>query len=110
MRKLFSQFNRRGRDYSSPLRAQTAQHRLTNQGDNSKAQTRRGRPSRGRPSGTQLPHCDPWYIVLTIAFHNGSVYEYADLPEVIYQDLMGSRSKGKFFHEKILDVYAATRV
>jgi hypothetical protein len=53
---------------------------------------------------------DPQGLVLTIAFHNGSVYEYADVPEVIYQDLMGSRSKGKFFHEKILDVYAATRV
>jgi len=52
---------------------------------------------------------DPPRLVLTIAFRNGSVYEYAGVPEGIYRELIEGPSKGKFFHKYILGVYEARR-
>ena len=34
-----------------------------------------------------------------------SVYQYEDVPEDVYEDLMEADSKGGFFHECIRDVY-----
>jgi hypothetical protein len=53
---------------------------------------------------------NPKRLVLTIAFHNRSVYEYYDVPETTYLELLTAASKGRFFHERILGVYAAKRV
>ena len=40
--------------------------------------------------------------VLEVEFQSGNVYQYLDVPEHVYQDLMTSASKGQFFHDNIL--------
>lgn len=39
---------------------------------------------------------------LEVEFQSGKVYQYLDVPEPIYQDLMTASSKGEFFHDNIL--------
>ena len=46
---------------------------------------------------------------LEIEFRNG-VYQYEDVPEDVYEDLMGADSIGGFFHECIRDVYPCSRI
>jgi TIR domain/KTSC domain len=40
---------------------------------------------------------DPDSCVLEIAFHSGSVYRYFDVPECLFQGLLGASSHGRFF-------------
>jgi hypothetical protein len=40
--------------------------------------------------------------VLEVEFQSGNIYQYLDVPEEIYQDLMTADSKGQFFHDNIL--------
>lgn len=47
---------------------------------------------------------------LEIAFHNGGVYHYANVPQQIYQGLMAAGSKGSFFHQNIKDVYPTSKI
>lgn len=44
-------------------------------------------------------------LTLEIAFNRGGVYQYFDVPEILYQEFMRSDSKGKFFHANIKDSY-----
>lgn len=44
---------------------------------------------------------DPFMKVLTVYFWNGSEYEYIDVPEETYQDLVKAESAGKYFHTQI---------
>ena len=46
---------------------------------------------------------------LEIEFRNG-VYQYEDVPEDVYEGLMGADSIGGFFHECIRDVYPCFRI
>lgn len=39
---------------------------------------------------------------LEIEFQSGSVYQYFDVPERIFQGLMTAASKGEYFHDFIL--------
>ena len=48
--------------------------------------------------------------VLYIAFNSGSIYSYAGVPEVIYQNLMTAASHGRYFHANIKGRYAYSRV
>jgi hypothetical protein len=43
--------------------------------------------------------------VLEVEFQSGLVYQYFDVEESTYQDLMTSESKGQFFHDNILKEY-----
>jgi len=40
--------------------------------------------------------------VLEVEFQSGRVYQYLDVPESVYQDLMTASSKGEYFHDNIL--------
>ena len=44
---------------------------------------------------------DPFMSVLSICFNNGGVYEYIDVPEKVYNELIAAPSAGKFFHNNI---------
>lgn len=44
---------------------------------------------------------DPFMEVLTVHFKNGGVYDYLEVPEETYQDLLKAPSSGKFFHINI---------
>jgi hypothetical protein len=46
---------------------------------------------------------------LMIRFRHGGVYEYSGVPPDTYEDLRHSRSKGRFFHERIRDRFRFRR-
>lgn len=46
---------------------------------------------------------------LTLWFHNGGVYSYADVPMSVFNDFIHAESQGKFFHAFIKSSYVATR-
>lgn len=43
--------------------------------------------------------------ILQVEFLNGSVYQYWNVPEFVYQELMQASSKGKYFNSKIAFSY-----
>jgi len=43
--------------------------------------------------------------VLEIEFHHGAVYKYFDVPEKVYEDLMGSPSLGAYFMNELKDKF-----
>lgn len=51
-----------------------------------------------------------WSGTLTIAFHNGGVYEYFNVPHSEYVGLMNASSHGKYFHAHIKNRYAFRRI
>lgn len=52
---------------------------------------------------------DPDTETLEIEFDNG-IYQYQDVPETVYQELMAAESLGLYFVEKIKDQYRFERV
>lgn len=44
---------------------------------------------------------NPLNGTLTIAFRNGSVYEYYNVPQYIFEGLLSAPSKGKYHHRYI---------
>ncbi len=48
-------------------------------------------------------------MTLEVAFRNGTVYQYFDVPESVYQELMRSDSVGKFLNEQIKNSYRYTK-
>lgn len=52
---------------------------------------------------------EPSSSTLEVEFKNG-VYQYYNVPEPIYQQLMASDSKGKFMHAYIKPAYPCSRV
>jgi hypothetical protein len=47
---------------------------------------------------------------LTVEFQKGGIYKYYNLPEDVYLSLLRSQSKGKFFHQNIVNRYKTERV
>ena len=47
---------------------------------------------------------------LEVEFNSGAVWQYYDVPESIYHDLMNSDSLGKFFHSSIKRQYREAQV
>lgn len=48
---------------------------------------------------------EPATMTLEVGFRNGSVYQYLDVPEAVYQEFMRASSKGKFLHANIKNNY-----
>ena len=48
--------------------------------------------------------------ILEIEFHNGSVYQYYEVPSNVYEGLMKAPSHGKFFHAYIRNLYRYRRI
>lgn len=53
---------------------------------------------------------EPTTSTLQIEFHNGSTYEYYDVPEGTYADLIGASSIGSFFHANIRNTYSFQQI
>ena len=53
---------------------------------------------------------DPPTRALEIAFRNGGVYRYADVPAEVHQSLMAAASHGTYFNQNIKDRYAAEKI
>ena len=47
---------------------------------------------------------------LTLHFADGARYHYADVPSLIYKELLHAHSAGKYFHTAIRGVYQATKL
>ncbi|MGL5943020.1 MAG: lysine--tRNA ligase [Waterburya sp.] len=52
---------------------------------------------------------DPARQILRVVFGNGSVYNYADVPETIYQELKETTSVGQYFNSQIRDKFGFDR-
>ena len=48
--------------------------------------------------------------VLEIEFRDGDVYEYRDVPELIFRGLLKAPSKGSFFHRQIESKYRFAQI
>lgn len=53
---------------------------------------------------------DPVGQVLEIEFKDGSVYQYANVPQFIYDQLIASSSIGSFIHNNIKAKYSFIRL
>jgi hypothetical protein len=49
-------------------------------------------------------------LTLEVEFRDGSIYQYFDVPENVYQEFMQASSKGQFLHANIKNNYRYTRV
>lgn len=43
---------------------------------------------------------------LEIEFHSGGIYQYLDVPDSVFSNLMNADSKGKYFHKYVKNVYS----
>lgn len=53
---------------------------------------------------------DPTTMTLEIQFNSGWVYQYFDVPQVIYNGLMSASSHGSYFAAVIKDRFRFSRV
>ncbi len=53
---------------------------------------------------------DSQSLVLEIEFKRGGIYQYYDVPEYLYVELMGAGSKGTFLNENIKSTYNYSQV
>lgn len=44
---------------------------------------------------------DPMQMILEVEFLNGSIYQYYDVPEALYEGIMSASSHGKYLNEYI---------
>jgi hypothetical protein len=48
--------------------------------------------------------------VLEVEFNSGHLYEYADVPEALYQEALGADSVGKFVSSKVIGSFQSKRL
>lgn len=48
---------------------------------------------------------EPATMTLEVAFHNGTIYQYFDVPEALYQELIHAESVGTFLNAQIKNNY-----
>lgn len=49
---------------------------------------------------------DPESQTLEIEFNDGSIYQYNDVPQLIYESLMNAGSHGQYLNQHIKDKYS----
>lgn len=47
--------------------------------------------------------------LMEVQFRNGWIYEYEDVPQKVFRELMSAPSHGKYLKRNIVDVYATRR-
>ena len=53
---------------------------------------------------------DPNTMTVEVEFKNGSVYQYFDVPEAVYRDLMRASSVGTFLNQNIKNSYRYAQI
>lgn len=53
---------------------------------------------------------DPNSETLEVMFNSGAIYQYYNISQIIYDDLMNSSSKGQFLNTYIKNFYPYSRV
>lgn len=49
-------------------------------------------------------------LILEVVFHDGSIYHYFDVPQTIFEQMIGSESVGRFLNEHIKGHYRYSRL
>lgn len=49
------------------------------------------------------------FEILEVEFHNGSIYQFYDVPEIIYTRMMKEKSKSEYFGAHIRNTYPFSR-
>lgn len=47
---------------------------------------------------------------LEVEFHNGGIYQYFQVPEAVYLELMSASSKGSYLHHQIKSRYQYKKI
>ncbi|MEM7735375.1 MAG: KTSC domain-containing protein [Deinococcota bacterium] len=47
---------------------------------------------------------------LEITFNSGGTYQYKNVPESVFRELLDAPSKGKFFHQHIKNIYSFVKL
>lgn len=47
---------------------------------------------------------------LEIEFNSGGIYQYSNVPESVYQQLISATSHGRYFHAYIKDKYPTRKI
>jgi hypothetical protein len=50
------------------------------------------------------------YNILRIVYSSGKIYDYLNVPEELFKEMLKVESKGSFFWRKIKDKYLCSRV
>lgn len=53
---------------------------------------------------------DPTTMTMEVAFTNGTIYQYFDIPEALFQEMLHSESIGKFLNSQIKNSYRYAKV
>ena len=53
---------------------------------------------------------DPNSYTLEIEFMDGRIYQYFDVPEQVYDELLNANSAGQYFHRQVRGVYNYARL
>jgi hypothetical protein len=53
---------------------------------------------------------DPMTMTLEVAYRNGSVYQYYDVPQVLYEELLRADSIGRFLNSQIKNNFRYARL
>lgn len=49
-------------------------------------------------------------LTLEVEFHSGSVYQYFDVPEAVYQEFMAAESTGRYLNRNIKNNYRYAQI
>jgi hypothetical protein len=63
-----------------------------------------------RSSNLHSVEYDPTTRSLTIQFHSGGIYRYAEVPSGVYEGLLRAYSAGRYFHQWIRNRYRSQRL
>jgi hypothetical protein len=53
---------------------------------------------------------DEQHQILEIEFRRTAIYQYARVPKTLYEQLIASSSKGRFFDQRIRDKFSTTKI
>lgn len=53
---------------------------------------------------------DPGTQTMEVEFTNGNVYQYFDVPQAVYEELMRAESAGRFLNAQVKGVYRYARL
>lgn len=53
---------------------------------------------------------NPTEKILEIEFNHGGIYQYFDVPQEVYDDLISASSHGKYFRANIMNCYECGKI
>lgn len=63
-----------------------------------------------RSMGWEPGEEDPRHGTLEVEFHSGGIYQYENIPESLYEELLGASSIGRALNQDVIGSYDEHRV